>query len=111
MIKADDVLPRYDPDHPLTGRYRLCPLNCFVTKARPRTAARWNVLEAGEQNCPNAVTKERVAEIAADFMTTYYHVQVGAPETQEFRTQSVPFWLVCFSRCGWRMFAGSGKIK
>ena len=32
-----------------------------------------------------------------DFMTTFYHVQVGALETQEFRTTPVPFWLVCFS--------------
>jgi hypothetical protein len=55
------------------------------------------VFEAGEQNSPNAVTKEKVAEIAADFMTTFYHVQVGAPETQEFRTTPVQFWLVCFS--------------
>jgi hypothetical protein len=55
------------------------------------------VFEAGEQNSPNAVTKEKAAEIAADFMTTFYHVQVGALETQEFRTQPVPFWLICFS--------------
>jgi hypothetical protein len=55
------------------------------------------VFEAGEQNSPNAVTKEKVAEIAADFMTTFYLVQVGAMETQEFRTQPVPFWLVSFS--------------
>jgi hypothetical protein len=55
------------------------------------------VFEAGEQNSPNAVTKEKAAEIAADFMTTFYHVQVGAVETQEFRTTPVPFWLICFS--------------
>jgi hypothetical protein len=30
-------------------------------------------------------------------MTTYYHVQIGALETQEFRTTPVPFWLICFS--------------
>jgi hypothetical protein len=53
--------------------------------------------EAGEQNSPNAVTKEKAAEIAADFMTTFYHVQVGVLETQEFRTTPVPFWLICFS--------------
>lgn len=35
------------------------------------------VFEAEEQNSPNAVTKEKAAEIAADFMTTFYHVQVG----------------------------------
>src|SRR5580700_3372220 len=55
------------------------------------------VFEAGEQNSPNAVTKEKAAEIAADFMTTFYHVQVGALETQEFRTTPVPFWLISFS--------------
>jgi hypothetical protein len=55
------------------------------------------VFEAGEQNSPNAVTKEKAAEIAADFMTTFYHVQVGGLETQEFRTTPVPFWLICFS--------------
>ena len=55
------------------------------------------VFEAGGQNSPNAVTKEKAAEIAADFMMTFYHVQVGALETQEFRTTPAPFWLVCFS--------------
>jgi hypothetical protein len=55
------------------------------------------IFEASEQNSPNAITREKVAEIAADFMTTFYHEQVGALETQEFRTTPVPFWLVCFS--------------
>jgi hypothetical protein len=54
------------------------------------------VFEGGDQNSPNAISKEKVAEIAADFMTTFYHEQVGALETQEFRTTPVPFWLVCF---------------
>jgi hypothetical protein len=43
------------------------------------------------------VTKEKVAEIATEFMTTFYGIQVGALETQEFRTDPVPFWLVAFS--------------
>jgi len=55
------------------------------------------VFEGGEQNSPNAVTKEKAAEIAADFMTTFYHVQLGALETQEFQTTPVPFRLICFS--------------
>jgi hypothetical protein len=55
------------------------------------------VFEGGEQNSPNTVTKEKAAEIAADFMTAFYHAQVGALETQELRTTPVPFWLVCFS--------------
>jgi hypothetical protein len=38
------------------------------------------IFEAGDQNSPNAITKEKAAEIAADFMTTFYHVQVGALE-------------------------------
>ena len=29
------------------------------------------VFEAGEQNSPDALSKEKAAEIAADFMTTY----------------------------------------
>ena len=55
------------------------------------------VFDAGEQNSPNAVTKEKAAEIAADFMTTFYHVQVGALESQELRTTPATFWLICFS--------------
>ena len=55
------------------------------------------VFEAGEQILPMPVTKEKAAEIAADFMTTFYHVQVGALETQESRTMPVPFWLICLS--------------
>jgi hypothetical protein len=43
------------------------------------------------------VSKERVAEIAANFMTTFYGIQVGALETQELRTSPIAFWLVCFS--------------
>jgi hypothetical protein len=38
-----------------------------------------------------------VAEIAVEFMSTFYHIQIGALETQELRTKPVPFWLVCFS--------------
>ena len=38
-----------------------------------------------------------MAEVAADFMTIFYHIQIGAQETQEFRTTPVPFWLVSFS--------------
>ena len=49
------------------------------------------VFEVGEQNSPTVVTKEKAAEIAADFMATFYHVQVGARETEKFRTTSVPF--------------------
>ena len=55
------------------------------------------IFETDEQDVPKTVSKERAAEIAADFVTTFYHAQIGALETQEFRTQPVPFWLICFS--------------
>jgi hypothetical protein len=45
----------------------------------------------------NAVTKEKASEIAADFMTNFYHVQIDALEIQEFGQKPIPFWLVCFS--------------
>jgi hypothetical protein len=55
------------------------------------------VFETDQQNVPATAKKEKVAEIAADFLTAFYGVQVGALETQELRTTPVPFWLVCFS--------------
>jgi len=48
--------------------------------------------ETYEQDVPKTASKEKAAEIAADFVTTFYHAQIGALETQEFRTQPVPFW-------------------
>jgi hypothetical protein len=54
-------------------------------------------LETDEQNVHKTVTQEKAAEIAADFVTTFYHVQVGALESQEFRATPVPHWLFCFS--------------
>jgi hypothetical protein len=55
------------------------------------------VFDSDEVDVPKTATKEGVAEIAADFMTTFYDVQVGALETQEFRQQPIPFWLLSFS--------------
>jgi hypothetical protein len=33
----------------------------------------------------------------ADFVTPFYHAQIGAIESQEFRTSPLPHWLFCFS--------------
>ena len=55
------------------------------------------VFESDEKDVPKTVTKDQVAEIAADFMTSFYGIQVGALETQEFRQQPIPFWVVSFS--------------
>ena len=62
------------------------------------------IFESEEQDAPKTATKERVAEIAADFMTTFYGVQVGTLETQEFRQQPMPFWLVSFSDTGDQLY-------
>jgi len=58
------------------------------------------IFETDEQDVPKTVSKAKAAEIGADFVTTFYHAQIGALETQEFRTQPVPFWLVSFSDKG-----------
>jgi hypothetical protein len=42
------------------------------------------------------LTAGEILPIAADFMTTFYHIQFGAMETQEFRTTPLPYWLICF---------------
>ncbi len=39
------------------------------------------IFEADKEDLPQTVAKEKVAEIAADFMTTFYHIQIGALET------------------------------
>ena len=56
-----------------------------------RIACRRQASWADEQNVPKALTREKGAEIAAKFMTTFYHVQIGALETREFQTTPVPF--------------------
>jgi hypothetical protein len=56
-----------------------------------------SLFEFDEQEITQTVTKEKVAEIAAGFMTTFYRVKIAGLETQEFTTQPVPFWLICFS--------------
>jgi hypothetical protein len=53
--------------------------------------------ETDEPELSKTVTKEKAAEIAADFMTAFYHVNSGVLEIQVFGTQPVPYWLICFS--------------
>ena len=79
----------------------LCWRSAFAVELfRYRGAAKdggsWNTFRSRTAEFPERRHQEKAAEIA-DFMTTFYHVQVGALETQEFRTTPVPFWLVCFS--------------
>jgi hypothetical protein len=55
------------------------------------------VFESDEKNDCKSVTKEQVAEIAGDFMKSFYGIELRDLETQEFRQQPIPFWLVSFS--------------
>ena len=50
---------------------------------------------AGE--LPKNAIKQKVADIAAAFMATFYQVNLGAWETHEFRTEPLPFRLIFFS--------------
>jgi len=55
------------------------------------------VFETDEQSVPKTVGEEKATEIAMDWMRVFYHVQVGAIESREFRTRPIPHWLFCFS--------------
>ena len=48
------------------------------------------MFENDEQSAPKTVSDQKAAEIAADWVTSFYHVQVGAIESQEFRTRPIP---------------------
>jgi hypothetical protein len=54
-------------------------LSCSDTEAQPGTAGHWDtVFETDEKDLAQTLAKEKAAEIAADFMTVFYHIQVGA---------------------------------
>ncbi len=55
------------------------------------------VFETDERSAPRIVSEEKAAEIAAGWVTSFYHVQFGALETQEFRARPIAHWLFCFS--------------
>jgi len=55
------------------------------------------IFETDEPGLPKTVSEEKAAEIAADWMTTFYQVQTGVLESQEFRTRPIPHWLFCFT--------------
>ena len=43
------------------------------------------------------VVREEAIRIAADWTTTFYHLQLGRIEYAEFREKPLPHWLVCFA--------------
>jgi hypothetical protein len=46
-----------------------------------RIACRGQAPWADEQDVPKAITREKAAEIAAEFLTIFYRLQVGAIES------------------------------
>jgi hypothetical protein len=95
--RNEDALCRCGSDHRHVGdpnvhleifRYRDVAKDCGTLEY---------VFESDDQNDPKSVIKEQVAEIAADFMLSFYGIQVGTLEIREFREQPIPFRLVRFS--------------
>jgi hypothetical protein len=72
---------------------RFAAFSTSTTSARFKPDRPATDFGAGEQNSPNAITKEKAAEIAADFVMTCPSWRL---DTHEFRTTPVPFGLVCF---------------
>ena len=87
----------------LTGDQQTKATNNILGKSNRQSASElktnaWALCDTREtQDLPKTLSHEKVGEIAAEFLTTFYHLQVGALETQEFRTKPVPFWLAYFS--------------
>jgi hypothetical protein len=55
------------------------------------------VFESSAQPSSNSIAREEATRIAADWMATFYHLQLGSIEYAEFREKPLPHWLVCFA--------------
>jgi len=55
------------------------------------------VFESSAEPSPRSVTREGTTRIAANWMATFYHLQLGNFEYAEFYEKPVPHWLVCFT--------------
>src|SRR6516165_11560873 len=53
--------------------------------------------ESSAQPPPRSITREEAARISANWMTTFYHLQLGSFEYAEFYEKPLPHWLVCFA--------------
>jgi hypothetical protein len=65
------ALPRHNTSHPPVVPSDAVGRTVSIPRRRENGGTLEYVFEAGEQNSPDAVTKEKAAEIAADFMTTF----------------------------------------
>jgi hypothetical protein len=55
------------------------------------------VFESSAEPSSRSITREEATRIAADWMTTFYHLQLGSIEYTEFHEKPLPHWLVCFA--------------
>jgi|SRR5262245_46208330 len=55
------------------------------------------MFESGAEPSPRSVAREEATRIAANWMTSFYHLQLGNFEYAEFYEKPVPHWLVCFT--------------
>jgi hypothetical protein len=55
------------------------------------------VFESSAGRFQRSVTREQATRIEADWMATFYHLQLGSIEYAEFYEKPLPHWLVCFA--------------
>jgi hypothetical protein len=53
--------------------------------------------ESSTDPSPRSITKEEATRIAANWVPTFYHLQLGSIEYAEFYEKPLPHWLVCFA--------------
>ena len=72
--------------------------NCSATGSRQRTVGKFqHVFESSAQPPPRSITREQAARISANWLTTFYQLQLGSFEFAEFYEKPLPHWLVCFA--------------
>ena len=55
------------------------------------------LFESSAQPAPRSITREQAARLSANWMTTFYYLQLGSFEYAEFYEKPLPHWLVCFA--------------
>src|ERR1700730_5739293 len=55
------------------------------------------VFETDQQGAPKTINDDKALEIAMDWMSVFYHMQVGDIESRGFRIKPIPHWFFCFS--------------
>jgi hypothetical protein len=53
--------------------------------------------ESSSDFSPRSITKDEATRIAANWVPTFYHLQLGSIEYAEFYEKPLPYWLVCFA--------------